>query len=156
MSSSSVPLHMKIVSIHRQIPHQHQQEWQSVQSWQQVQLEGIQHFFFSMPLIANGTFEPLAHVLPPLWDPAQEPTAVKTGCSADTPHHFAAPVGKPAAFQFWFQLSEEKGLSSASRSAPQISPPLRRESSQCPAQSLSSNRDEALVPSTRVSFSRIF
>lgn len=55
------------------------------------------------------------------------------------------------AFQFWFQLSEEKGLSSASRSAPQISPLLRRESSQCPTQSWPSNRAEALVPSTEVS-----
>lgn len=65
--------------------------------------------------------------------------------------HFIGPVGKPVAFQFWFQLSEEKGLSSASRPAPQISPLLRRESSQCPIQSLSSNRTEPSVPSTGAS-----
>lgn len=100
---------------------------------------------------ANGTFEPLTHVLPPLWHPAQELTAVKTGCLADTACHFAAPEGKPVAFQLWFQLSEEKGLSSASRPAPQISLLLRRESSQCPTQFLSSNRAEALVPSTGAS-----
>lgn len=107
--------------------------------------------FSSMSLKANGTFEPLTHVLPPLWQPAQELTAVKMGCLADTACHFATPVGKPIAFQFWFQLSEEKGLSSASRSAPQTSPLLRRESSQYSTQSLSSNRAEALVPSTGAS-----
>lgn len=54
------------------------------------------------------------------------------GCSANTARHFAAHAGKPVAFQFWFQLSEENGLSSASRSTPHISPGLRRESSQHP------------------------
>lgn len=51
-----------------------------------------------MPLTANGTFEPLTHVLPPLWDPAQELTAVKMGCSADAACHFAAPCGKASGF----------------------------------------------------------
>lgn len=153
MSSSPAPLHVKIVSIKRQIPHQHKQGWQSVQSWQQVHLEGTQHFFSSMPPTVNGTFKPLTHILPSTVAPSSGANCSQNAnCLADTACHFAALLGKPVALQFWFQLSEEKGLSSASRSAPEISPPLGRESSLCPLTEL---RPWYPAPE-QASFSKIF
>lgn len=108
------------------------------------------HFFSSTPLTANGTFEPLTHVLPPLCHPAQEPSAVKTGCSADTPCHFEPLWESQQLSTSGSSWVRRKGwalqVDLLHKSHPSWEgSPVNAQHSPCPLTA------EALVPSTRVS-----
>ena len=85
MSSSPAPLHMNAASTQSgpcksnssQLWLQHKQEWQSVQSRQQIRWTARSALLHASP--GKQDPEPLTHALPPPWDPAWELTAVKTG-----------------------------------------------------------------------------